>query len=175
LGHNLHPDKVMRIASYGHTGQPPSQAGQVFLCCECGLCEQACVMGLQPWRLNHELKGQLGPAISKAFVRKAPTEANRFREIRRYPIPKLVERLTLGKFEKIKAPLLDYPGTAARVKLLLKQHLGAPGEPTVRVGAEVTCGDVVAAPPSGALGALVHASITGKVTEIDQISITIVA
>ncbi|MDR0356744.1 MAG: SLBB domain-containing protein, partial [Deltaproteobacteria bacterium] len=107
LGHRLNPDKIMRLASYGHTGEPPEKAAQVFLCCECGLCEMACVMDLQPWRLNHELKGQLGPTAAKALDKKAPTEVNRFREMRRYPIPKLVERLSLGAYDRLKAPLAE--------------------------------------------------------------------
>ncbi|MDR1297616.1 MAG: 4Fe-4S dicluster domain-containing protein [Deltaproteobacteria bacterium] len=173
LGHRLHPDKVMRLASYGRTGRPADRAGEVFLCCECGLCEQACVMGLQPWRLNHELKGELGPAVSKSFQRQTPASVNRFRSMRRYPIPKLVQRLGLSQFEKIEAPLADFTMTPASVRLLLKQHLGAPAAPGVSPGDHVSRGDVVAAPPEGALGAAVHASVSGVVRSVDQTAIVV--
>ncbi|MDR1676952.1 MAG: SLBB domain-containing protein [Deltaproteobacteria bacterium] len=175
LGHNLNPDKVMRLASYGQTGEKAERAGQVFLCCECGLCEQACVMNLQPWRLNHELKGRLGPEIARGFKKTAPTAVNRFREMRRYPIPKLVQKLALSQFDSIKAPLIDYPGRPKSVRLLLKQHLGAPCQPTVAVGTEVKVGQLIANPPDGATGAPIHASLSGLVESVDEVSITITA
>ncbi|MDR1309535.1 MAG: SLBB domain-containing protein [Deltaproteobacteria bacterium] len=175
LGHALNPDKVMRLASYGQTGEGTARAGQVFLCCECGLCEQACVMGLQPWRLNRELKGRLGPAVAKALAKKTPAAVNRFREMRRYPIPKLVQKLALGPFEALAAPLSDFPGRPRRVRLLLRQHLGAPCLPVVKEGAEVRLGDLVARVPEGATGAPVHASLDGRVETVDQDSITVSA
>ncbi|MEG1799656.1 MAG: SLBB domain-containing protein, partial [Synergistaceae bacterium] len=58
LGHSIHPDKIMRVASYGDTCDANSTATEAFLCCECGLCEMACVMSLQPWKLNRELKSK---------------------------------------------------------------------------------------------------------------------
>jgi Na+-translocating ferredoxin:NAD+ oxidoreductase RnfC subunit len=163
----------MRLASYGQTGESAEKAGQVFLCCECGLCEQACVMGLQPFRLNHELKGKLGPTVAREFKKSSPDKVNPFRELRRYPIPKLVQKLALGPFESHKAKLTDYPGKATKVKLLLKQHLGAPSLPLVQTGQEVAMGDLLAAPPEGATGAAIHASISGRVENIDDISITL--
>ncbi|MDR2442191.1 MAG: SLBB domain-containing protein [Deltaproteobacteria bacterium] len=175
LGHRLYPDRVMRLASYGHTGDPPDQAGQVFLCCECGLCEQACVMGLQPWRLNHELKGRLGPKVANALVKLTPDEVNRFRELRRYPIPRLVQKLGLAQYEDLKAPLTVTSFSPKRVRLMLKQHLGAPAVPIVKPGQKVKRGDKVASPPEGALGAHVHTSLTGKVEEVQTTSITVIA
>jgi Na+-translocating ferredoxin:NAD+ oxidoreductase RnfC subunit len=175
LGHRLHPDKIMRLASYGHLGEPAAAAAEVFLCCECGLCEQACVMGLQPWRLNHELKGLLGPEVARGFKKLAPTEANRFRELRRYPIPRLVQKLGLGAYENLKAPPAPWPGDTSQVKLLLKQHLGAPAVPVVAAGDRVSAGDLVAAPAEGAMGAPVHASLTGRVSRIDPDAVVVTA
>ena len=52
----------------------------------------------------------------------------------------------------------------------LKQHAGAPCEPTVRLGQAVKTGDEVGRPPVAdgrpALGAPVHATIDGVVTGI---------
>jgi Na+-translocating ferredoxin:NAD+ oxidoreductase RnfC subunit len=163
----------MRLASYGHTGEKPDRAGEVFLCCECGLCEQACVMGLQPWRLNHELKGRLGPAVAKEFKKAAPSATNRFRDLRRYPIPRLVQKLGLGDYDRQNAPLTPYPQKAQEVRLMLKQHLGAPCQPTVSIGDQVKVGDVVAQPAQGAMGAIIHASIEGFIVRIDKDSVTI--
>ncbi|MDR2300605.1 MAG: 4Fe-4S dicluster domain-containing protein [Deltaproteobacteria bacterium] len=175
LGHNLNPDKIMRLASYGQTGEGYQKAGQVFLCCECGLCEQACVMGLQPWRLNHELKGKLGPDAAKAFMKAPKSSVHRFRSLRRYPIPKLVQKLALARFDPLKSKFATYPSEPNSVRLLFKQHLGAPSLPTVKLGDKVTLGSTVAAPPPGATGAPVHASLSGQITALDQVSITITA
>jgi Na+-translocating ferredoxin:NAD+ oxidoreductase RnfC subunit len=56
----------------------------------------------------------------------------------------------------------------------LKQHVGAPAEPAVKVNDTVNIGDVIARPPQDALGALIHAPIDGRVVEIGQ-SMTIAA
>ena len=60
----------------------------------------------------------------------------------------------------------------AKVGIRLKQHIGAPCEPSVRVGDRVTKGQVVGRPAvvdgKPALGAAVHASIDGAVTAIDD-------
>ncbi|MDR1546157.1 MAG: SLBB domain-containing protein [Deltaproteobacteria bacterium] len=175
LGHRLHPDRLMRLASYGQVGDGPETAFGAFLCCECGLCEQACVMGLQPWRLNRELKGQLGPAAAKSFQKRTPTAVNRFRELRRFPIPRLVQRLGLSAYEGLKAPLTPYPGRVERVRLALKQHLGVPCRPLAAPGDVVALGQLVAAPPEGALGAPVHASLAGVVESVDEKFVVVAA
>jgi Na+-translocating ferredoxin:NAD+ oxidoreductase RnfC subunit len=54
----------------------------------------------------------------------------------------------------------------------LKQHLGAPCEPTIRAGDRVAKGQVVGRPPMAngkpALGAPVHASLDGTVSEVSN-------
>ncbi|MDR2387358.1 MAG: 4Fe-4S dicluster domain-containing protein [Deltaproteobacteria bacterium] len=175
LGHNLNPDKIMRLASYGQTGENFQRAGQVFLCCECGLCEQTCVMGLQPWRLNHELKGQLGPEVAKAFIKAPNSAVHRFRQLRGYPIPKLIQKLSLARFDPLKSKFESYPSQPNSVRLLLKQHLGAPSRPTVKPGDQVSLGTLIASPPPQATGAPIHASLSGHVSSVDSVSITIQA
>jgi Na+-translocating ferredoxin:NAD+ oxidoreductase RnfC subunit len=95
--------------------------------------------------------------------------------MRRYPIPKLVERLSLGAYDRLKAPLAEMKSKPTRVRLLLKQHLGAPGQPLVAVGDKVAVGQPVAAPPDGAIGAIIHASIAGTVEKVDDKSVVISA
>ena len=56
--------------------------------------------------------------------------------------------------------------SAARVTLPLKQHAGAPAQPTVKAGDRVSEGDVIARPAAGQLGAIIHASITGTVANV---------
>ena len=173
LGHRLYPDKLMRLASYNSTCEKEAAATQAFLCCECGLCELACVMGLQPWRLNSELKRRLGALGLKNTHHAAPAEVNPFRSWRQYPIPKLIRLTHLTAYESQAAPFQDYPGEVTAVRLLLKQHLGAPCRPLVAVGEEVRIGQAVAAPAAEALGAPIHASLSGRVAAVDSTSLVI--
>lgn len=53
----------------------------------------------------------------------------------------------------------------------LKQHVGGPCKPIVAVGDEVQKGQLIAVPEG--LGANIHASVTGKVAEIDEVAVTI--
>lgn len=56
-------------------------------------------------------------------------------------------------------------------RILLKQHVGAPCRPIVQVGASVQRGQLIAEPQG--LGANIHASVSGQVTEITDTSVVI--
>jgi Na+-translocating ferredoxin:NAD+ oxidoreductase RnfC subunit len=58
------------------------------------------------------------------------------------------------------------------VRIPLQQHIGAPAVSCVEPGRKVAKGDPVGLIPEGKLGAMVHASISGVVREVDN-SITI--
>lgn len=53
------------------------------------------------------------------------------------------------------------------VRLPLKQHIGVPAVPEVRLGDTVALGQRIASCPDGAMGAHLYASIGGVVTEVD--------
>ena len=57
----------------------------------------------------------------------------------------------------------------------MRQNIGAPCSPIVKTGDVVTVGQKIAAPPEGALGAPIHASINGKVTAVTENFVTIKA
>ncbi len=59
------------------------------------------------------------------------------------------------------------------ISILLKQHVGAPCEPIVKVGEEVQKGQLIAIPKG--LGANIHSSVLGKVISIDDFNILIEA
>ncbi len=67
-------------------------------------------------------------------------------------------------------------GTAEcrKVKLLLSQHIGAPAVPIVNVADTVEKGRMVAKPAEG-LSVAIHASVSGKVTEVTDKYIVIQA
>ena len=55
------------------------------------------------------------------------------------------------------------------------QHIGAPAECVVSVGQHVQCGDLIGEIPDKAMGARVHASISGVVESVENGIITIKA
>lgn len=174
LGHSLHPDKLMRLASFNSTCERDASATEAFLCCECGMCEVACVMGLQPWRLNRELKGRMAAAGIKNPHAARPEEPHPFRGLRAFSAAKLVHRLGLASYVR-PAPLVEAPCLWPRsVTLMLKQHIGAPSVPLVGVGDRVERGQRVAG-GEGPVSADLHTPLAGMVTAVERDRIVIEA
>ncbi len=175
LGHRIQPHKLMRIAAYGSMCDPAQTPMNAYLCCGCRLCEYACVMGLQPWKLNGNLKDILGKQGIRNTLNNKPDRGAPFREYKRYPVHKLIHQLGLSSYD-VDAPMDE---TAApvfgKVTLPLRQNVGAPAEPVVQAGSKVEKGDLIARIPEGKLGANLHASISGTVTDVSNDSIVIQA
>lgn len=168
LGHSIHPDKIMRIASYNKICSKTSDVAEVFLCCECGLCEIACVMDLQPWKLNKTLKADLIAGGMKNPYKNKPESVHPFREYRKFPMKKLISNIGLKKYD-FPAHMKDITTDHIKfVSLKLKQSAGRPAKPVISVGTAVVKGDVIADIPDGELGSRLHASISGTVTHIDE-------
>ncbi|MBP2641989.1 MAG: putative NADH:ubiquinone oxidoreductase, subunit RnfC [Firmicutes bacterium] len=171
LGHNIEPHKIMR--SIKHIQSQEKIMKMAMVCSECGLCEQyACLMRLSPRTINAMLKQELLKQGLRPDALQKPQEASKLREQRRVPVKRLIARLGLNAYDR-KAPLTMAENTVRMVEIKLKQHVGAPGSPVVKVGDQVRKGDVIAVIPEKALGAQLHASISGTVTGIsDRITIT---
>ena len=166
LGHPIEPHKAMRSLQFNMVGEA-NVIGTQF-CCECNLCTMiACPEDLDPKNVCTQNKRRLAEEGNKWQVDSDPVRAELHLENRRVPIARLVLKLGLSKFRNV-GPLLDTTYSPKRVTLPLKQHAGAPAEPCVRTGAQVSIGDVVAKPAAGQLGAVIHASINGTVTSIDD-------
>jgi len=172
LGHNLSPHKLMRIAAYGGTLDAGEDVTNAFLCCECGLCQYACVMDLQPWKLNQYFKRQLGGKGIKNPHHEQPTAADPFKKDKQFNVHRLIARLGLTDFD-VPAPMEPCEATFNEVNLLLSQHIGAPSAPVVVVGDKVKRGDLIAEIPEGKLGARLFSSIDGEVTAVGDGKITI--
>lgn len=172
LGHRIQPHKMMRLAAYGSLCDAEHTPMNAYLCCGCRLCEYACVMGLQPWKLNGMLKGELGKKGVRNTLHDQPGATAPFRPYKRYPVHKLIHQLGLAAYD-VPAPLEDRACDYKRVTLPLSQGVGAPAQPVVRVGDTVERGALIAAIPEGKLGANLHASIAGKVTAVTDREITI--
>ncbi len=169
LGHSLHPHKIMR----GLAGQgfPAGAIGrevleEALICSECGICEKyACPMMISPREVNAALKQEL--AAGGARPPKGPEEyaASAYLEMRRIPSKRLMERLQIAKYDTHPG-FVEMAGEPGRVVLPLKQHLGAPARAVVKKGEKVAPEDLVGEIPADSLGARVHASIGGVVTEV---------
>lgn len=171
LGASIKPHEFMRAISNGITYNVDPFMN-TFFCVSCGLCEMySCHQGLSPRRLLDEYKSGLR---AKGVI--APEKPNRpvdeLREERKVPEHRLINRLGLAKFD-VSAPMTKCEADFKVVKLLLRQCIGAPCTSIVKVGDNVTKGQMVGQPPEGALGVCLHASITGKVSAVTDNFITI--
>jgi len=176
LGHDLEPHKVMRSINYGLT-EPTAIITAAVLCCECRLCEAyACPLGLSPMAYYQEIKRQLAAQGWKNVVHKrSDLTPHAMREYRRVPMERLVARLGLTEYEECTCPLDEREYRPQRVTIPLKQHIGAPSQPVVKIGDGVQHGDLIAKIPEGKLGANVHASISGRVEAVTGEHVVIVA
>ena len=162
LGHPIFPHLTMRAFGMG-AGPEPSAS----LCMECGICELfACPMGLNPRRIQQLAKEELRTLGQKPAFSMAD-EQREVRLWRQLPSDRLAQRLQLD-FYAFPTPDTAVPVSARMVRVPLRQHIGAPATPMVRVGDRVRAGQEIGSMAEGQLGASVHASIAGVVTEVAE-------
>jgi Na+-translocating ferredoxin:NAD+ oxidoreductase RnfC subunit len=176
LGHELEPHEVMRAINYGQD-RPSSKVTAAVLCCECRLCEAyACPLELSPMAYYVTIKQELRAQGWRNEVHKRTDfEPHSMREYRLVPTHRLIARLGLTEWEHQSCPLDEGQYSPERVSIPLRQHIGAPAKPVVGAGDAVSVGDLIAEIPQDALGANIHASITGRVSRVDEATIEIVA
>jgi len=169
LGHPIEPHRAMRSLGFNLGGEA-NVIGTAY-CCECNLCSlYSCPEDLDPKNICAQNKRRLaaeGPRQDKPAFN--PRRADLHMANRKAPMRRLMQKLGLTPFLNagpLEASLLK----TSRVGIRLKQHVGAPCEPTVKPGTKVAAGDVVGRPPvkdgKPALGAPVHASIDGTVSAV---------
>jgi Na+-translocating ferredoxin:NAD+ oxidoreductase RnfC subunit len=160
LGHPIEPHAAMRSLGF-QTGADAMVA--TLYCCECNLCTMfACPEDLDPKSVcvqNKPLARERGLTFKGTPESITP---HPMAEFRRVPMRRLMARLGLGEFNNV-GPLTEHAFAPRKVKILLKQHAGAPAVPVVKSGSRVRVGDLLAAPDAGKLGARIHASIDGVV------------
>jgi Na+-translocating ferredoxin:NAD+ oxidoreductase RnfC subunit len=172
LGYALKPNKIMNAAGFSIT-KDTSAFTASFLCSECGLCEMySCHQGLSPRRIIGELKSGLRAGGVKNPYHNAPESVNYMRYGRLVPEDRLIPRLGILKYNT-DAPMDESEKDIKAVKLALSQHIGAKASPVVKTGDTVTKGQLIGEIPEGKLGARIHASISGTVSNVDDFFITI--
>jgi len=179
LGHDLKPHEVMRAINYG-LERPAGKVTAAILCCECRLCEAyACPLELSPMSYYVAIKEQLKAQGWRPEKRqdKGVLTPHAMRDCRLVPTHRLVARLGLTEWEKQICPLDEADYCPARVTIPLRhpRGIGVPAVPAVTVGQKVAVGDPIAHISEGKLGANVHASIAGRVSQVTEAAVEIVA
>jgi len=171
MGYDIQPHKVMRSLEFTTSGEDYWNQFATY-CCSCGLCTlYSCPEGLFPReacdQANHSMKEK-----GIQYKQTREPKLHSMKEYRRVPIKLLLKRLRIDKYEQPTPMVYDSPDPQ-KVKIPLKQHIGTPTNAIVGIGNSVRTGEVIGKVPEGSLGAQVHASIGGKVTEVTSEFITI--
>lgn len=171
LGYPIQPHLVMRsLLTTDSMSETLSLNAQA--CCECNVCSLwSCPEQLNPcavcaatkrdlkahdmWQTPEQLQAQTRPVHGMREYRGVPTE-------------RLIKRLGLYTYDHRSAPWLDVQEIPSRVAISLHARMGAQPVPTVKAGAKVAVGDIIAAPPADAMGVPVHASISGTVVAVGE-------
>lgn len=161
MGLNVQPHKAMRALASGNDTLLGDVNG-IFSCCDCGICTYfACNFGLKPNQAMQRAKAKLQQAGVKPVkeVKYAPDSGI---DNKRVPTQRLLYRLDLKKYD-VDAPMGETIHCDC-VQIPLKMHIGGPDTPVVSVGQTVTRGQLIAEPQG--MGAKIHASIDGTVTQV---------
>lgn len=170
LGHNLQPHKIMRSLSY-KTDASEQQIAQ--LCCECNVCELfACPANLHPRLVNVSYKKKLAEQGIRYQPVQTEFSARTARDYRLIPTKRLIARIGLTAFDQ-PAPLTPVLFRPEIIRIALGQHIGARAIPVVSAGEAVKTGQLIGRIPDNSLGAAVHASLDGVVSEVAPESIVI--
>lgn len=166
LGYDVQPHKVMRSLGFTASGEAMwNQFAQ--LCCACGLCTlYACPEGLFPKEACDKAKVDL-KAAGMLWSGRTEVIPHPMYEGRRTPLSQLMRRLGVTEFDH-RSEFYSMGEGPRQVRIPLSQHIGTAASPVVRIGDVVRSGDLIGEIPAGKLGARVHASIGGRITEVNE-------
>ena len=168
LGHPIYPHITMRAWAAGDDLEPSA-----VLCMECGICElYACPMGINPRRMQQLHKEALRQRGEKPQFELGPMPP--MAEFQQAPYARVAAKINVQQYE------FEVPDSVQRLTtpiacIPLKQHIGSAAQPCVSAGDRVRRADTIARMPEGALGADIHASVTGLVERVENDMIVILA
>ncbi len=167
LGYQIEPHKVMR--SLGFAGEKDDFWGKYAVnCCECNLCSlYACPEDLDPKQACVRSKTNIKLKKLEYIPPTKPLSAHPMQAHRKISIKKLTRKLGLVPYDK-PAHYIDEKLEPNKVVIPLLQHLGSPSIPVVKKGDRVSVGQLIGKIPEGSLGANIHASINGTVTDVSE-------
>lgn len=166
LGYQVEPHQVMRSLGFTKTGASVwNQMAE--LCCSCGLCTlYACPEDLYPKEACDKAKVEMKNEGIK-FIQQKPVKVHPIKEGRRVPLKQLVRKLKLEDYD-VEAPYNPNKLSVKKVQIPLLQHIGKPALSVVKKGEVVKAGEIIGRIQEDELGANVHASIDGKIKEVNE-------
>jgi Na+-translocating ferredoxin:NAD+ oxidoreductase RnfC subunit len=168
LGHTIEPQKLMVAAAHG-MGRDERIFRMAHYCCECGICELfACFMFLSPRHLIAEMRRDFARRKVKPQPFTKTSRPHPARTFRKVPTSRLKGKLQISKFDRVPRFEEEIQPPVREVLIPLKQHLGAAGTPIVKRGQKVKMGEILSKPAAGGVSAVVHSSIDGTVTEVNE-------
>lgn len=168
IGHELYPHMTMRTIDYNQA-EPAKHITSAFLCSQCGVCELiACdAMLLSPRKIFGAYRKELvKKGIKNPHARNNCIPDSQF-ENRKIAIPMLLKKLDLTQYS-IALPYISSVQQVTKVRIALDKHTGQPALPQVQVGQKLKMCDIIAATPDNMLGTVYHASIDGKITDVNN-------
>lgn len=173
LGYQVEPHKVMRSLGFTKTGSAAWNQ-MADLCCSCGLCTlYACPEDLYPKEACDKAKVEMREAGIK-FIQQKPVKVHPIKDGRRVPLQQLIMKLKLNDYS-VEAPYNSGKMSVSKVRIPLQQHIGKPAIAIVKKGEMVAEGQMIGKIPDEVLGANIHASINGKVSQVTSENIFIEA
>lgn len=164
LGYPVEPHRVMRSLAFTATDRKFWDE-YAALCCACGLCTlYACPEELYPKEACDDSKVVLREG-GFTWTKQIDVQPHPMRDGRRIPIQALMRKLHIEQYDH-PAHWNDSQVKPGKVCIPLRQGAGVLNEPRVKPGDRVEKGKQIGAIPDGKLGAAVHASMAGTVTEV---------
>ena len=167
IGHEIYPHMTMRTIDY-QLAEPTHHITSAFLCSQCGLCELiSCdFMMLSPRKIYAAYRKMLTDRGVKNPHQNKPMQTRSTFNDRKISIETILKKLDLTKYD---VPI-PFEGNikVKHVKIPLNRHIGAKAKPSIQINQKIRMCDKIAQTPKGQLGTTYHASITGKVVDINE-------
>jgi Na+-translocating ferredoxin:NAD+ oxidoreductase RnfC subunit len=165
LGYAVEPHQVMRTLAFSGTGADYYNQWAA-MCCSCGLCTlYSCPEELFPKEACDDAKSVMRAKQMKWTGPMNP-KPHAMLDGRRVPIKSLAKKLHVLDYD-LPAPLVGGEISTNRLVLPLKQSAGTACLATVKAGDRVGAGQVIGEPAPKALGAILHAPMSGTVREVN--------
>ncbi len=171
LGYPLEPHRMIR-AAMSTNELDPALYTSATLCCACGICEiAACCQELSPRAVIDEMKKKLAAKKMRFDAKGVTYQPDAMRDARRMPSSRWRTLLGVEPYNR-EAEFLAESKAPAVIEIPMRQHIGAPSLPAVKVGDVVEAGQLIATAADG-LSIPQHASLAGHVVLADADKIII--
>ena len=166
MGYAVEPHQVMRTLAFTETGAEHFNQWAA-MCCSCGLCTlYACPEDLFPKEACDDAKAVMR-ANQVKWTGPMNPKPHPMADGRHVPIKMLAKKLHVLEYD-LPAPLLEREISPPRLFLPLKQSAGTACVPKVKRGDHVDAGQIIGEPAANALGAILHAPVSGVIYEVND-------